>query len=193
MAFATKSELRRSLRKARRDHVAAQPASIRALLFKRPPGPLLELIAEDAVIGLYHAAPDEAPAASYARFFFERGHRIALPRFSDAGSAMTFAVHEDPIGESDLVEGAFGLKQPREDAPLIEPDCLVMPLIGFTARGERLGQGGGHYDTWLAAHPGKVRIGLAWDVQLVDSLPVEPHDQPLNAVVTPTRMFGPFA
>jgi 5,10-methenyltetrahydrofolate synthetase len=64
-----------------------------------------------------------------------------------------------------------------------------VPLVGFTADGQRLGQGGGHYDRWLAAHPDTVAIGLAWDMQLADELPTEPHDRPLAAVVTPTRIY----
>jgi 5-formyltetrahydrofolate cyclo-ligase len=62
--------------------------------------------------------------------------------------------------------------------------------VGFTASGARLGQGGGHYDRWLAEHPGTLAVGLAWDAQLCDTLPTEPHDAPLAAVVTPTRIYG---
>jgi 5-formyltetrahydrofolate cyclo-ligase len=69
---------------------------------------------------------------------------------------------------------------------------LFVPLIGFTADGARLGQGGGHYDRWLPEHPGTLTIGLAWDCQLEDTLPHEAHDQPLRAVVTPTRLYGPW-
>ena len=188
----TKNELRKQLRKLRREHVAAQPAAIRALLFNRPPVPLLDLIAEDAVIGLYHATTDEAPTASYAKFFFERGHRIALPRFESPDAAMEFAEFSDPFDQSDLVAGAFGIKQPVDSAEAIEPDVLFIPLIGFTNDGARLGQGGGHYDSWLAAHPGKTKVGLAWDAQCVEALPEEIHDQRLDAVVTPTRLYGPF-
>jgi 5-formyltetrahydrofolate cyclo-ligase len=65
-----------------------------------------------------------------------------------------------------------------------------VPLVGFTASGERLGQGGGHYDRWLAEHPGRLTIGLAWDAQLCPALPSEPHDEPLDAVITPTRIYG---
>lgn len=67
---------------------------------------------------------------------------------------------------------------------------MFVPCVGFTADGGRLGQGAGHYDRWLAAHPSAVAIGLAWDCQLVDELPTEPHDHPLDAVVTPTRLYG---
>jgi 5-formyltetrahydrofolate cyclo-ligase len=105
---------------------------------------------------------------------------------------MEFAVHVDPFGESDLVTGPFGMLEPRTEAETVIPDVLLIPLVGFTANGDRLGQGGGHYDRWLAEHPGRIAIGLAWDVQLCDALPTEPHDQRLDAVITPTRMYGPF-
>ena len=189
----TKQALRKALRTARRDHVAAQPSGIRALLFNRPPAPLLELIPEDARIGLYSAIAPEAPTSSYAKFFLERGHTIALPRLNSESAGMHFAAFTDPFDGSDLVDGPFGLRQPSPDAERIEPDVLFIPLIGFTSRGDRLGQGGGHYDRWLAAHPGKTKVGLAWDAQLVDEIPVEAHDQRLDAIVTPTRIYGPFA
>ena len=174
----------------RREHVAAQPDAIRALLFHRPPAPLLAKIGADAVIGLYHANRFEAPAAGYARFFQEAGHIIALPAFPSDDAPMTFRTHSDPHAQSDLAPGPFGIRQPSADAEEVTPDVLFVTLMGFTAELERLGQGGGHYDRWLAAHPGRITIGLAWDVQLVESLPTEPHDQALDAVVTPTRIYG---
>ncbi|MFL0356803.1 5-formyltetrahydrofolate cyclo-ligase [Erythrobacter sp. GH1-10] len=186
----SKPELRKALRKARREHVAEQPEAIRALLFHRPPAPLLAKIGADAVIGVYRANRNEAPAAGYARYFHEHGHTIALPHFADERAAMTFRAHTDPFGESDLEPGPFGIAQPKADAPEITPDVLFVPLIGFTAECERLGQGGGHYDRWLAEHPGRMAIGLAWDVQLCDTLPSEPHDIALDAVITPSRMYG---
>ncbi len=185
-----KQALRKRLRTARREHVAAQPDSTRALLFHRPPAPLLAKIGPEAVIGLYHANAEEAPAANYARFFQEAGHRIVLPYFSAPDAPMTFRTHDDPHGESDLEAGPFNLRQPASDAPELAPDVLFVPLIGFTADLDRLGQGGGHYDRWLAEHPGRMAIGLAWDAQAVEALPTEPHDIALDAVVTPTRIYG---
>ena len=75
------------------------------------------------------------------------------------------------------------------DAEPVTPDLVIVPLIAFTAAGGRLGQGGGHYDRWLAAHPRVVAVGIGWDTQLVESLPLEPHDRLLRAVVTPTRLY----
>mgnify|MGYP000002819482 FL=1 len=189
----TKDDLRKDLRIARRDHVTALPASMRTLVFMRPPAPLGALVPEGATIGLYHANPYEAPPASYARHFFEQGHELALPRFAGRGEAMRFARFIDPFDDSDLEKGPYGQPQPLADAPLVQPQVLFVPLVGFTSQGARLGQGGGHYDRWLADHPDTVAIGLAWDCQLVDALPIEQHDIPLTAIITPTRIYGPFA
>ena len=188
----TKDQLRKKLRAARRNAVAALPDSMRGLVFHRPPAPLLEMVPDTAVIGLYRANPFEAPTSSYAKFFVERGHEIALPRFDRSDAPMAFARHSDPYDEEDLEVGPFGILQPFDDAPELTPDILFVPLVGFTETGMRLGQGGGHYDRWLATHEDATAIGLAWDCQRVDMLPIEAHDRPLSAVVTPTRFYGPM-
>lgn len=190
MTQLTKSDLRRSLRAARRAHVEAQPDAIRALLFHRPPAPVAARIPAGAIIGLYHAAPFEAPAHGYARFFHDAGHAIALPRFTARDSAMAFAHHADPYDDRGLTPGPFGMLQPDAAAEPLIPDVLFVPLVGFTADRARLGQGGGHYDRWLVEHPAKLAIGLAWDVQICADLPTEPHDVTLDAVITPTRIYG---
>lgn len=187
-----KPTLRKRLRSERRGHVAALPDVTRALLLRTPPAPLAALVPDDAIIGLYRATPHEAPAGNYAKYYIERGHRIALPRFAADNAPMEFATHGDPFGETDLESGPFGLNQPGPEALVLVPDVVFVPLVGFTDSGQRLGQGGGHYDRWLAEHPGTTAIGLAWDCQLVDTLPREEHDIPLSAVVTPTRLYGPF-
>ncbi|WP_239805681.1 5-formyltetrahydrofolate cyclo-ligase [Croceicoccus hydrothermalis] len=189
---ARKKALRAELRQMRRDHVAALPDATRALIMRRPPAPMLAMIGDDAVIGLYHAAAHEAPTRHYARFFQEAGHRIALPAFADRDAPMNFREWTDPWDDSDLAGGPFAMPQPEADTAALVPDVLIVPLVGFTAAGERLGQGGGHYDRWLGANRDTLAIGMAWDVQEVDTLPCEAHDRPLDAVVTPTRFFGPF-
>jgi len=188
-----KAALRKQLRQKRRDHVAALPDAMRALVFHRPPAPLLEMVPDGTTIGLYRASPTEAPAAAYAKFFQERGHALALPRFASRSAAMEFAAFADPFDESDLEIGPFGLLQPQDDADAQVPDVLFVPLLGFTESGHRLGQGGGHYDRWFAANPEARAIGLGWDCQLVDNLPIEAHDHPMDAIVTPTRLYGPFS
>jgi 5-formyltetrahydrofolate cyclo-ligase len=66
------------------------------------------------------------------------------------------------------------------------PDVVVVPCVGFTAAGHRLGYGGGYYDRWLAAHPQVVAVGVAWSGAELDlaTFAAEPHDVPLAFVVT---------
>ncbi len=189
----TKAQLRTKLRGIRRAHVEALPDVTRALLFKVPPAPLRDLIPGGATIGLYRATAFEAPATSYAKYFQESGHTIALPRFEHKGAPMEFRIWSDPFEESDLAVGPFGLMQPADHADAVDPEILFVPLLGFTEDGARIGQGGGHYDRWLADHSSATTIGMAWDAQLVGELPLEAHDKRLSAVVTPTRIYGPFA
>jgi 5-formyltetrahydrofolate cyclo-ligase len=184
-----KDRLRGEMRAARRAHVSALPAATRALLFLRPPRAIADLVPAGGTVGLYHAAANEAPTRGYARWFLENGRHIALPRFAGRGDAMRFHVWRDPFEDSDLEPGPYGHSQPAAEAEEAMPGLVFVPLLAFTAEGARLGQGGGHYDRWLADNPAAVPVGLAWDCQHVPALPVEPHDRMLRAVVTPTRLY----
>ncbi|MFC0280137.1 5-formyltetrahydrofolate cyclo-ligase [Falsigemmobacter intermedius] len=95
-----------------------------------------------------------------------------------------------------LVPGAFGTHEPPQSAPELVPQVLIVPMLAFDARGYRLGYGGGFYDRTLEAlrARGKVTaIGFAFDAQEADLVPVEPTDQPLDLIVTPTRLIWPMA
>jgi len=184
-----KSELRNRMRSLRREHVASLPDSTRALLFRRPPSPLVSLLPEGAPIGLYHARGAEAPTQAYANWLFEQGHPLALPWFESRDAPMRFRAWENPHVAETLTEGPYGVAQPHVDAELVIPRIAIVPVTAFTARCDRLGQGGGHYDRWLAENPDTVPIGLAWDCQLVDAFPVEPHDRSMDMIITPTRLF----
>jgi 5-formyltetrahydrofolate cyclo-ligase len=188
-----KADLRKRLRAARRANVAALDPRMSALLLMRPPAALIDLIPKGATIGLYAALPDEAPTQGYAKWFHEAGHRLALPWFATRASPMAFRQLASPYDEDVLTSGPYRIAQPPADAPECIPDVVFVPVVGFSADGGRLGQGGGHYDRWLAAHSPNLAIGLAWDCQLVEDLPREPHDRSLAAVITPTRIYGPFA
>ena len=72
------------------------------------------------------------------------------------------------------------------DGSVVVPDVVLVPCLGFTRSGQRLGYGGGYFDRWLAAHPHVTSVGVAWAVsEIADSdFVVEPHDQGLALVVT---------
>ena len=184
-----KRKLRAEMRARRRAHEAALPAETRALVFMRPPARIAELVPEGAVVGLYHAVGAEAPTLSYAKWLHEHGRRLALPWFAARGAAMEYRAWRDPWDADALQRGPFGVMQPKAGAEYLAPTLVIVPLVAFTAHGHRLGQGGGHYDRWLAAHPLVLAIGLAWDCQCVAAIPIEPHDRPLDAMITPTRLY----
>ena len=72
------------------------------------------------------------------------------------------------------------------DGPAVEPDVVLVPCVGFTASGYRLGYGGGYFDRWMAAHPHVAAVGVAWSVAEISEadLQPQPHDQALSLVLT---------
>ena len=128
--------------------------------------------------------PELAAAIRETKFPFLPGVATA----SEVMQARGWGMKELKFFPAQGAAGATWIK----DMSGVFPDVLFCPLVGFSARGERLGLGAGHYDRWLAQHPPQLAIGLGWDCQLVEDLPVQPHDRQLDAVVTPTRLYGPF-
>ncbi|GGB99409.1 5-formyltetrahydrofolate cyclo-ligase [Novosphingobium endophyticum] len=184
-----KARLRKEYRAWRREHVASLPEGLRALILNRPPAPIVDMMPEGATVGLYYPVGAEAPTLGWARWLAENGRRVALPGFASRESTMEFREWTNPFDEEGLTVCPWGALQPSHPGARVIPDLVVVPLVAFTARGERLGQGGGHYDRWLDANPLVPAIGLAWDCQIADALPVEDHDRHLAAVVTPTRIY----
>ena len=91
---------------------------------------------------------------------------------------------------SQLVPGAYGLPEPGGDCPEIAPeaiDVVLVPGTAFDAGGGRIGQGGGYYDRFL---PGTraYRIGVCHDFALLGSVPMQAHDQRMDAVVCPSGL-----
>lgn len=184
-----KRRLRRSLRTARLAHWQALPATHRALIFGRPPRAILPLIEEAEVVGLYHAVPGEVPTERYAAHLLDMGKMIALPWTRDKAGPMIFRIW---TGSAETLEhGPWG-PQPHVAMPEVVPDALLMPLVAFDTTLARLGQGGGHYDRWCAAHPATRRIGMGWTVQQVDAVPTDSHDMPLDAVITEQQVLLPL-
>ncbi len=72
------------------------------------------------------------------------------------------------------------------DGAVVVPDVVVVPSVGFTEAGHRLGYGGGYYDRWLAVHPQVTAVGVAWSFAEIDlaTFAARPHDIPLSLVVT---------
>lgn len=115
------------------------------------------------------------------------GKKLALLRHESDG------IHYSPrlvryLGR-DLEPGPHGIREPRAECPpvpLNQLDLILVPGLAFDLRGRRLGRGKGVFDRLLATASG-VRVGVAFDCQIVEAVPVEPHDARVDFVLTPTR------
>ena len=110
---------------------------------------------------------------------------VGVPVIQAAGQPLKFSRWEP---EGALKDGPFGAKVPVVD-DYFEPEILIVPLVGFDARGGRLGYGGGFYDRTLELLRSKratLAIGFAFDAQEAEDLPLEPTDQSLDLMVTET-------
>ncbi len=110
-----------------------------------------------------------------------RGCRVLVPKIT---TKTTMNAVRFP-GWEQMQAGPLGILAPRANEAYTHPiDLALVPGLGFTRRGDRVGYGSGYYDRWLAAHPNTYRIALAYDCQLASSIASKPHDQVMDTVVT---------
>jgi 5-formyltetrahydrofolate cyclo-ligase len=115
------------------------------------------------------------------------GRQVALLRHAHDGDNYVPCMVRD--FDRDLCPGKFGIMEPAPHCPiadLMRLDFVLVPGIGFTFNGGRLGRGKGYYDRVLAGVPA-LKCGVAFDCQIVEEIPLAPHDVRLNCILTPTR------
>ncbi len=141
------------------------------------------------IVMAYASTPDELQLNELFAACFNAGKVLAIPLIVGKGLMQAVAV---PSFEA-LEVGEFGIQTvKRELRKIIDPaqiDCIIVPGVAFDIHGGRLGLGGGFYDRFLPQAVNAKKIALAYDFQLVDSLPLEPHDFRINGVLTPERSF----
>ena len=145
------------------------------------------------VVAAYWRIRDELDCQPILVKLMDSNQKVVLPVVVGPEQPLDLRVWEP--GAS-LYESGFGTLAPSDLAPRAEPDIVLMPLLGFDARGTRLGYGGGYYDRTLARLSKKPRlVGLAFAAQELDRIPREPHDVPLDMIVTEAgvRHFGAAA
>ena len=117
------------------------------------------------------------------------GKRIAFPLCIENGGLRLFVPNN---GADSFVSGSYGILEPKpEDSTEVfaeDIDLIIVPAVAFTKECGRLGQGGGYYDR-LLKKTGAFTVGVGYDFQLCESLPVEEHDIPLDCVALPGALF----
>jgi len=180
--LADKVALRRLGRERRQAFVAALKAEERGRLEHQLADILDPLLARSRVLGGYAPLPTEISPLPTLERAAAKGTVLAFPAFSNHQSAFRFLA-----GEPSEV-GPWAILQPALDAPHVNPDLVLLPLVAVDRKGTRLGQGKGHYDRAARElrQSGALLIGVGWSVQrLEEQIPADAWDLPLDGFASP--------
>lgn len=184
---ATRSELRQRLLQARQDWVntpAAAPAQ--TALHDRVMAVLAQL--EPECLGLYWPMQGEFnPMALASTVRSEWGCQLALPYARKTPIDLHFRAWD---GSEPSCRDECHI--PSSQGKPTRPDVVLVPCVGFTPEGWRLGYGGGYFDRFMAANPDVTAIGVAWDLGKIDQAELAPqaHDIPLVLVLTESNSWS---
>src|SRR6516165_10720639 len=176
-----KAELRKQCR-ARRDAlpVVEQSAAAQTVAARGLPVP----VPSGAIVSGYSPLKFEISPLPLMRRLADAGAQLALPVVSGRGTPLIMRAWS--FGEA-LGSGDWGIREPKPEAPEVFPDILIVPLLAFDRRGQRIGYGAGYYDMTIArlrALKTIIGLGIAFAVQETEEVPSTPRDAPLDLVLT---------
>ncbi len=193
-----KSIHHRQLISEQKARLRAEALSLRKEIWQKDGAAAAQAIAEKGVplvlsfgadsIGGYSALRCELDPLPLLTALDAHGFRIALPRTGE-GATLSFRKWEPGAL---LERGKFGVQEPAKSEPVMQPALVLVPLAAFDRKGNRLGYGAGYYDACLRdmrARGRLVAIGVAFDEQEFPDIPREPQDEPLDMVLTPSRVI----
>lgn len=172
----------------------ALPEGVRASLSSRILAGVLDFPSyrrSNVVLG-YASFGTELRTDEFLRRVLDDGKTLLLPRVERDG----LGLYEVRDVTRDLAPGTWGIREPTPDRGTgVDPDRVdfaLIPGVAFDLTGGRLGYGGGYYDRLLAGGlAGRASlVSGAFEVQIVDEVPVDPHDAPVDAVVTEEGIFS---
>lgn len=133
---------------------------------------------------MYHSLPDELPTVEFIDKWSGK-KQIFLPRVNGVNLELL------PYDRSRMHIGAFQIEEPdgEDPVPVEQMELIVVPGVAFDRRGNRVGRGKGFYDR-LLQETKATTIGIGFDFQLFDEVPAEPHDAPLDCIITETSRIA---
>ena len=145
-------------------------------------------IPKGAVVAGYSAIRAELDVLPILRELIKRGHPCALPHVIARDAALEFRAWDET---TPMTTGKHDIAEPAADNKVL-PDVLLVPLLSFDANCHRIGYGAGHYDRTIVqikATKPVLTIGMAYEVQKSDALPVEGHDVRLDMIITDRNVY----
>jgi 5-formyltetrahydrofolate cyclo-ligase len=174
----TKAELRGQMR---RQLPTAEVRAHSAAVWERLS--VLPAFAGAKSVMAYVSTGNEIETHGLIRQLLAMGQRVSVPAF--AGEYVPAEIRDF---DEDLVGGKFGILEPRTVIPA-QPEVWLVPGLAFDVKGNRLGRGQGHFDALLSRASG-VKIALAHDFQVLDEVPADVHDVPVDFIVTESRVVN---
>jgi len=151
----------------------------------------LKEVEEAQKILLYHSFRNEIRTEGIMRELLERNKEVYLPITKPELKQLVPGRVVDP--SKDLFPGNMGIMEPRIETDLenVDLDIVVVPGLVFNKKGYRLGYGGGYYDRFLAEAPETLlKIGLTYEELLVEELPLDEHDIPVEIIITDQGIYN---
>lgn len=180
-----KQEIRRRIKKLSKSYSGLEKSKksgiIKTKLFNE------EEFKKAKVVMFYVSLADEVDTHSMIDEALEMGKRVCVPVILKEGKKLIASEIKDRV--IDLESQHFGISQPKQgkmrEIPLEDIDLVIVPGVAFDKKNLRLGRGHGYYDRFLCSLPRNTKtIGLAFDFQVVEDLPHEPHDIPVSKIIT---------
>ena len=175
-----KSERARLIAQRRAMPIEAFRAASEAIL-----RPLPKILPQTDIIACYWPFRREPDCLPLMRSILSNGGRVALPIVVGRGTPLAFRLWTE---KSKMETGPWEILHPAE-GPFVVPTAFVVPLVGFDDAGFRLGYGAGYYDRTLAAlAPRPFTVGVGFEFSRLQTIHPQPHDVPLDAIVTEERV-----
>ncbi len=184
--IAEKDALRREMRQRRRDAesawVVAASRRIQDAVMARPE------FAAARSLACYMAMPYEVQTGTLLAKAWAQDKRVCVPAFNETTRRyeLVWVTREDRTSP-----GRWNIQEPehRSRAGLMDVDLLIVPALAYGRDGGRLGHGGGHYDRILGSWSG-LKMGVAFDFQVFDQVPMGHQDVPVDLVITELGTYG---
>jgi len=187
--MATSKDAARRRVLAARDALASEERARLSLAVCTRAAELPELQTATTVL-LFASFRSEVDTGPLTDWVCARGKVLCLPRVLGPRRMAAYRIDDPAV---DLVPGAWGIPEPRQGLPEVDPrdlDAVVVPGSVFDCCGRRCGYGGGFYDSYLPlTRAGIPWVALAFELQVVPELSCEPHDLAVAAIVTESRVL----
>lgn len=140
---------------------------------------------------IYLAFNKELDTSAFMQTAWQQKKKIVVPVCQPQDRSLLLS---QLLAFNELAPGTWGIPEPKAEflrpVPVQQIDLLIIPGVAFDSQGYRLGYGGGYFDRFLPTiRPDCTKVGLAYDFQLLDELPREPHDTAVDVIVTECRTY----